>query len=146
MYCEITAPARPWLCDLPKLALAAFSFPVLVFLLRIRLNSSHFYLARNLQFRPQEVPGDRRAPTPPPSTQVLRSASSCLSRRPNFPSIFTFNQKNMVLTNRTCPAINDLSSEQTSFWDGRWDAHEGLSRSHARCTGRWCHELIAGMM
>lgn len=31
----------------------------------------------------------------------------------------------MVLTNRTCAAINDAVTEtDTSFFDGRWDAHE----------------------
>ncbi|GAA6002268.1 hypothetical protein JCM10207_003155 [Rhodosporidiobolus poonsookiae] len=30
----------------------------------------------------------------------------------------------MGLTNRTCPAENSLNTDQSSFFDGRWDAHE----------------------
>ncbi|BGP14568.1 hypothetical protein JCM10213_001917 [Rhodosporidiobolus nylandii] len=30
----------------------------------------------------------------------------------------------MVLSNRTCPAENTINTDQASFWDGRWDAHE----------------------
>ncbi|GAA5821243.1 hypothetical protein JCM11251_004529 [Rhodosporidiobolus azoricus] len=28
------------------------------------------------------------------------------------------------LTNKTCPAENTKATDQSSFWDGRWDAHE----------------------
>ncbi|GAA5868622.1 hypothetical protein JCM8547_003758 [Rhodosporidiobolus lusitaniae] len=30
----------------------------------------------------------------------------------------------MALTNSTCPAENSVSTDQSDFWDGRWDAHE----------------------
>ncbi|GAA5884504.1 hypothetical protein JCM6882_005280 [Rhodosporidiobolus microsporus] len=29
-----------------------------------------------------------------------------------------------ALTNKTCPAENTVSRDQSDFWDGRWDAHE----------------------